>query len=152
MSNISDIFGKIRYTSVATASLVGQPWNAPVFYIYDSKYNIYWFSDVEAVHSQDIHKTGHAFLTIFDSTAPEGEGKGLQIEARAMRIEDATEISEVVSIYNSFTNVFKVVAENMSGDSPTRFYKAVPQRIWTNIEGEKNGNYVDMREELEQAA
>jgi hypothetical protein len=35
------------------------------------------------------------------------------------------------------------------GDMPRRIYKAVPEKVWMNDEGDINGEYIDTRKEID---
>lgn len=148
MSLAGDIFRTIRYANLATASSDGEPWSAAVFYAYDKAFNLYWFSDVEAKHSKNIEARSQLAITIYDSTVAEGLGKGLQIEAVAERLEDLREIEKAVRIYNKFARMYRLSVDDVSGDSPTRMYRAEIRKVWTNIDSERNGKYIDAREEV----
>jgi hypothetical protein len=38
------ILDRINYSTLATVSNDGQPWNSPVYCAYDQDYNVYWVS------------------------------------------------------------------------------------------------------------
>ncbi|MGI8419497.1 MAG: hypothetical protein ACR2LN_02525 [Candidatus Levyibacteriota bacterium] len=39
-------------------------------------------------------------------------------------------------------------SDKFSGDFPRRVYKAIPQKVWMNKDGEVNGSFVDTRVEI----
>ena len=121
-------------------------WAAPVWYVYDEDLTIYWWSPVESQHSRNIEKNQDVYITIFDSTAPEGDGFGLYVRAAASLV-DESELEKAMSLYNDSTTVFKMNPENCSGNSPTRMYKAVPSKIWMNEDSTENGQFIDIRTE-----
>ncbi|MES3005808.1 MAG: pyridoxamine 5'-phosphate oxidase family protein, partial [Patescibacteria group bacterium] len=56
-----------RHISLATTNVDGSPHNSPVKFLYDEKLeNIYWGSNIEALHSQNILRTGQIFAVLFD--------------------------------------------------------------------------------------
>lgn len=58
---VKKILQTIKYATIATASKNGKPWNSPVAHIYDDQLNIYWFSDKESQHSQNVRKNENVF-------------------------------------------------------------------------------------------
>ncbi len=141
-----EILNKIQYATVATVTPEGKPWNSPVAHEMDEDNNIYWFSDKENQHSINIRKNPHAFIVIYDSTVPEGEGEGVYIETNVEELSDAEVIN---SIRN--TKKGKVVddAQEFLGEAVRRCYKATPKRMWMNDAEEKDGKFVrDYRVEI----
>jgi uncharacterized protein YhbP (UPF0306 family) len=117
---------------------------APVWYVYDGDLNIYWWSPVEAQHSRNISTNTNVYITVFDSTLPEGEGKGLYLRAEAKEIED-DKLDSVIELYNETTEIFKLDRENCTNNAPTRLYRAITREGWTNDGLTKDGFYVDQR-------
>lgn len=137
-----------RYATIATVDGNGLPWAAPVWYVVDEYKNIYWWSPVASRHSLNIKNNSQCYITIFDSTLPEGEGIGLYMRSIATELDNVDEINEVIGLYNSTTNIFNLELDNCFGEAPTRLYRAVPSSIWINGDSEINGQYVDIRKEL----
>lgn len=133
------ILEDISYATVATVRPDGKAWNSPVAHEIDADYNIYWFSDKENEHSKNIRNNKSVFIVIYDSTAPEGEGEGVYIEAYAEELNDAEEINKIRN-----TKKKKVVndASNFLDNAVRRCYKAVPQRVWINDAEEINGVFI----------
>lgn len=142
-----NILETIRYATISSVDKNGEPWAAPVWYVFDEDYNIYWWSPTEAQHSRNISTNPNIYVTIFDSTLPEGEGIGLYLRAQAGEISD-DELDVAIERYNKSTSVFKLDRENCTGNAPTRMYKAVIKESWTNDGETKDGFYVDMRIKL----
>jgi len=56
-----------KHVSLATVNEDGSPHNSPVKFLYDEKLeHIYWGSNTEALHSQNILRTGQVFAVLFD--------------------------------------------------------------------------------------
>lgn len=146
-----EILQKIIYITIATSDKNGMPWNSPVSSAFDEEYNFYWTSNKNGQHSQNIRGNPNVFLVIFDSTAPEGTGEGVYVKAKAYELNDETEIQHALE-----TN-YKRKGESghhhepkeFLGDYPRRFYKAVPETFWINGGGDINGNYIDIRAEVD---
>lgn len=147
-----EIIQKILYITIATVNNTGQPWNSPVYSAFDEDYNFYWASDVNNQHSENIAQNNKIFLVIFDSTAKEGTGEGVYILAKAHQLTAEDEIRKALSYLDGrvgktkdpVTRVFEFM-----GDMPRRVYKAVPEKVWMNADGEVNGHYVDKRIEID---
>lgn len=145
------ILNKIIYITIATCSKDGQPWNTPVYSAYDENYSFYWNSWTENQHSKNIASNNNIFLVIYDSTAPEGTGEGAYIQAKAYVLTDEKEIQRALSILQNRKNKPSSKlrsAKEFMGDYPRRIYKATPEKVWVNDDGEVNGNYIDVRKEV----
>lgn len=151
LTKAKEIIEKIIYITIATTSEDGQPWNTPVYSAYDEEYNFYWASDQDGQHSKNIEVNNKVFLVIYDSTAPEGTGEGVYIQAKAFKLTNEDEISNALKYLDGRTNKQKDPTTRVAGfidEMPRRVYKAVPEKVWINGDGEKNGNYIDIRTEI----
>jgi len=144
------IIEKIPYITIATSDESGQPWNSPVYCAYDGKYNFYWASDQNGQHSKNISHNNKIFLVIYDSTVPAGTGEGVYIQAKAQMLTDVTEIKKALKLLYDRTNEMPSDKEEEAflGEYPRRIYKAIPEKIWMNGDGEVNGNFIDIRKEV----
>jgi general stress protein 26 len=142
------IIKSIRYATIATSSKGGQPWNSPVAHDYDDKLSIYWVSDKQNQHSLNIRENCRVFIVIYDSTAPEGTGTGVYIEAIAKEVNDSEELKAIQIIDRKNVNAFS--EEDFLGNATRRVYKASPQKVWINDAEEKDGVFLrDYRVELD---
>lgn len=123
--SIKGILQKIHYINLATVNEDGSPWNTPVSASHDEQLNFFWGSSPENIHSKNIKRDGRVFMTIYDSTVPEGTGEGLYLVGKAEELG-----SEIV------TAVYK--------------YKFTPQQAWINDEVKNDdGSYKqDIRIEI----
>lgn len=142
------ILDATHYATISTVDKEGSPWAAPVWYTLDDSNNIYWWSAKTSQHSMNIKSDPKCYITIFDSTLPEGKGVGLYIRAEAFEINDDSEIDSAIDLYNNTTEVFKLKIGDCTGKAPTRIYKAIPRKVWINSEAEVDGQYVDTRKML----
>ncbi len=140
------ILEQIRYATISSVGSDGQPWAAPVWYIFNED-TIYWWSPVESQHSKNISVNPNVYITIFDSTVPEGDGLGLYLKAEAQQVSD-NELETVITLYNASTKIFKLDQKNCSGNAPTRLYKATITKRWVNDGVERHGFYTDQRVSL----
>ncbi len=145
-----NIISDIIYITIATVSKDGQPWNSPVYSAFDEQYNFYWASWKDNQHSKNIVDNPSVFLSIYDSTVPEGTGEGVYIQASAHELSDSEEIKKALALLYTRKNQDpeKRKSEEFLGNYPRRVYKAVPEKIWMNSNGDIDGNYVDARIEV----
>jgi|SRR3989344_2464761 len=146
------IIEKILYITLATSSKDGKPWNSPVYSAFDEGYNFYWNSWRENQHSINIKENPQVFIVIYDSTVSEGTGEGVYIQATAHELTDKEEIEQARAILQQRkakpSSKLRSAKEFM-GIYPRRVYKAIPEKIWMNDVGDINGNYIDIRVEVE---
>lgn len=143
---VKTLFQSIRYATISTIDSAGRPWAAPVWYVSDDD-TVYWWSPVDSQHSKNIAHNPDVYITIFDSTLPEGDGFGLYLRAGANEVSE-DELDSAMDLYNRSTKIFKLNRENCTGDAPTRMYKAVIQQRWVNDGVERDGFYIDQRNQL----
>ncbi len=146
------IIERILYITIATVSKDGQPWNSPVYSAFDENYNFYWASDQNGQHSKNIAENNKVFLVIYDSTAPEGTGEGVYVQAKAYVLTGEDEIRNALKHLDGRVGKQKDPATRVlefQGDSPRRVYKAVPEKFWMNDDGDVNGNFIDIRTEVD---
>jgi len=147
-----EILAKNIYMTVATASPEGNPWVSPVFFVYDDLYNLYWVSNKNARHSEYVRVNPKVAIAIFDSSAVEGAGDGVYVEATVEEMVEENAIAGVTEIWNRRTEEeeFQISGiDKVTGDAAWRIYKAMPKTISKLKEGEYiNGQYVDKRVEV----
>lgn len=141
----AEIIEEVVYITVATASDDGDPWNSPVFSAYDRNYTFYWGSHTDSQHSRNIRSNGRAFLVIYDSTVPAGTGEGVYIRASAAEVTEPSEVAAAHRLLRDRRPVPFWKPDDIGGDAPIRLFKAVPDRVWMNDDGEVNGTYIDKR-------
>lgn len=143
------IIEKIPYITLATVDEQGMPWNAPVFAAYDIDYNFYWGTHSDSQKARNIRKNENVFITIYDSTVTPGDGAGVYIKAIAKEMTDPQEIAFAHKLIWDRHVVPYWKLEEVQGDAPVRLYKTVPEKMWMNGEGEKDGHYIDTRVEIQ---
>ena len=139
------ILDKLYYATLSTVDAAGQPWNSPVYCAYDDDYNVYWGSHTESQHSKNIRSNGKVFIVVYDSTVAPGDGEGVYIQARVTEITDPQEIRIGHKLLQDRRPSWYWKLEELQADKPVHLFKATPEHIWMNGEGEKDGQYVDTR-------
>jgi nitroimidazol reductase NimA-like FMN-containing flavoprotein (pyridoxamine 5'-phosphate oxidase superfamily) len=137
-----------RYLTVATTNGSGAPWNTPVYFGFDERFNFYWASWRENQHSRNIIVNPSVFIVIYDSNAPEGTGLGVYIQARARQLEQLNEAEHAVHCLYARNSRPPRDAREFLGDYPRRLYQATPERCWINVAGDLDGNFIDQRVEV----
>jgi nitroimidazol reductase NimA-like FMN-containing flavoprotein (pyridoxamine 5'-phosphate oxidase superfamily) len=137
------------YAAVATSSRDGQPWNSPVFVVYDDKLTFYWASASKSSHSQHIAENPRAFLVVFNSTVPWGGGEGVYIEANAAEVTDIEEITHACQLRYQRAAKANQPPSDFTGALPRRIYRAIPEHIWINADATQKGYFVDTRKEID---
>ncbi len=144
-----EIISKILYITLATASKDGKPWNTPLYSAYDSEYNFYWLSDQNGQHSQNIKENPEVALVIYDSTVSEGQGRGVYIQGKASELTDVDEIEKALGYIYGRKNKQPRQFIEFQGDYPRRVYKVVSEKFWVNGSETTNGNFVDIKTEVD---
>ncbi len=127
-----EILNECLYMVVGTSTGDGKPWIAPVLYVYDKDYNLYFLSAVDAVHSSNIQKNPNVSIAIFDSHQKIGMSEGVQIEGKAELVEKG-EINKVIKLYcdkafpdSDVAPTKRYKPEEYLGASEFRFFKVKP--------------------------
>lgn len=143
------VIKNIVYMNIATVTPEGEPWNTPVFYAYDDQLNLYTHSWTKNQHSINIKHNGKAFITIYDSTIPQGEGFGVYIKAKAKITTRPKELlAAVKTVYKRLDRPARAVSQFL-GNHPKRGYMFTPEQMWVNGQIKEDGRKVDNREEIE---
>lgn len=147
----AEIIKEIKYVTIASVCADGKPWNSPVYSSFDNDLNFYWFSDKDSQHSTNVRATGEAFLVIYNSTVPEGTGKGVYLQCKVRELTDENEVMAAKQVCDSRIGKTKDHDfSKYSGDAPLRGYQATPYKTWMNSdEVDTEGQYIkDIRVEI----
>ena len=149
MKKVMQILDSTIFCTLSTVRDDGSPWASPVFFVFDESHNIYWWTDLESVHSQNIDRDNRVFITVFNPYASEKDAAGVYMQAKARIIKDKKELTNAITLYNKRAKLFQLTEEITTGAAPTRIFAASAERIWLNSEGKKNGYYIDTRSEVQ---
>ncbi|EKD62282.1 MAG: hypothetical protein ACD_52C00246G0002 [uncultured bacterium] len=143
------IIKKILYMNIASITPEGKPWNTPVYCAYDKDLNFYWLSWKLNQHSKNVRNNSCVFTTIYDSTVPAGTGFGVYFQGNACELENPVVIFKGLKVvYKREKRKPRDVIEFLK-KFPRRAYKFVPEKMWVNGDGDINGNFIDVRTELD---
>jgi hypothetical protein len=138
-----------RHISLATTNTDGSPHNSPVKFLYDEKLeNIYWGSNVEALHSQNILRTGQIFAVLFDRI----EHGGVYIKCEGGHILDGKELEVGLKITNSSREKEgqqKINLDYYSGASVQKLWSAKIANLWINMPVRDENGFILRDERVE---
>ena len=114
--------------SLATMGLDGQPHSAPVYFVAGRDLCLYFFSDLQSQHSQDIQCNPRAALSIYPECWGWEEIRGVQMRGEVYRLERGEEWDRAWDGYQAkfpfIAGLEEIVAQNS-------FYKFVP--VWVRL-------------------
>jgi uncharacterized protein YhbP (UPF0306 family) len=139
------IIKTIEYITIATVDADSRPWNTAVYSAFDPDINFYWASDRNSVHSTNILQNPYVFLAIYDSTVPAGTGEGVFLRAVASLLEEHDAVGEALKVLNQREGGKPHAPEQFLGEMPRRVFCARATDVWINGDGDKGGNYIDIR-------
>lgn len=134
------ILSECTYMVIGTSTKDGKPWVAPVLFVYDKEYNIYFLSAVDAVHSENILANPNISISIFDSHQKVGISDGIQLEGKAEEVGKG-EIKKIINLYcqKVFPNsemepTVRYKPEDYLGAAEFRFFKVKPVNFYVTGE------------------
>lgn len=122
-----DIVKSNIYLTLATVGEKNTPWAAPLFYAVDDKYNFYFISQMDSLHTRHVLKDPKVAFAIFDSHQPEGTGNGVQGSGEAYLLKES-EIPEAMKWYE--TTFVEMKLESFTGSASYRFFKLIPEHFY----------------------
>lgn len=139
-----EILNNVQYATLATVSAGCEPYNAPVFFMYDDAMNLYWSSSVHSQHSKNIENNGKGYIVIYDSTVTQGTGWGVYIQAEASVVTHPDEAEKAsILLGNRRGKSFNKKGTNLVVGIH-KIYKAKPIHLWINdAKKDEKGEYVE---------
>lgn len=132
LARVRELLATERHAAVATVNADGSPHNTPLFVVFDDELNGFWVSSAQAAHSQNVARTGRAFVTLFSSS---GAGGGLYIDANVEVLEgEALDVG--LKTFNARLQTLgrpAIPTAQLSGDASQRLYVARPNKMWVNM-------------------
>ncbi len=151
LNRAKELIHTSRHISLATTNTDGSPHNSPVKFLYDKKLeHIYWDSNIEALHSQNILRTGQIFAVIFDRM----ENGGVFIKCVDGHILDGKELEvglETVNNSRAKDGKEKLTLDYYSAGSVQKMWSAKITNLWINMPVRDENGFIlrDERVELE---
>ena len=132
-----ELLKAVHHAAMATVNADGSPHNTPFhFQIDEARRYIYWASNPESLHSQNLARTGQAFIVIYMP----GTGGGLYVRAQNAHILEGAELEEGLRLRNAQraeTGRQPIGIEHYIGATEQRMYRAELRQFWIN-EANKN--------------
>ncbi len=142
-----------RHVSLATSNADGSPHNSPVKFLYDERLeNIYWDSNVEALHSQNILRTGQVFAVLFDRM----ENGGVYMKCEGGHMLDGNELEvglDIVNASRAKEGKESISLDYYSAGSVQKMWSAKIVNLWINMPVRDEKGYIlrDERVELDRS-
>ena len=141
IDKVKETLSKINYACMATVNQDGSPHNSPLVFLYDENFEyIYWGSHPDALHSQNVLRTGQAYFAAYDAI---GGGPGVYIQAEQAAIVSEVELDEALRVHNHFRSKLgkkSIEKAYYAVDMPQKMWKAKVVTVWTNdFERDANG-------------
>ena len=142
-----------KHISFATTNADGSPHNSPVRFFYDEKLeNIYWGSNIESLHSENILRTGQIFGVVFDRT----ETGGVFIKCEDGHILEGKELEVGLGIVNSVRvneGQQKISLDHYSAENSQKMWSAKINSLWINMPVRDENGFIlrDERVELDRS-
>jgi hypothetical protein len=148
LQRIREVLESVRHIALATVNIDGSPHNSPVFSAYDDTLQFVWSSHPESLHSQNVVRTGRAFIAVFDSV---DKGGGLYIDADVQEVM-SPQRAVALATFNARRKTLgkEVINANVFAASTQCLYQATPRKLWINIaERDQQGHVIqDHRYEI----
>lgn len=127
--HIRQTLGDGLILQIATAS-GDQPWAATVYYASDDNLNIYWLSNPNTRHSQDLAANPKTAGAIPLDAEPSAPNVGLQVQGIAGYLGDPAEIESAIRLYaKKYGNSSEFVDNFIAGKDEHKIYKLQPNLI-----------------------
>ncbi len=130
--------------TVATADESGRPSVAPVAFVHDEDFNLYWVSSRTATHSENISKRPAVAIVVFASEPSDG----VYVDGTATELDDEAEIERAIALLNrrSQPSKFEVGGPgDVTGDAAWRIYKATRGETTVRTDSTERGQAVTIR-------
>lgn len=151
LNRAKELIRTSKHISLATTNVDGSPHDSPVRFYYDEKLeHIYWSSNAEALHSQNILRTGRAFAVIFDRI----ENGGVYMKCEGGHMLEGKELEAGLEITNSVRvkeGQQKTAIDYYSAGSVQKLWSVKITNLWINMPvRDENGRILrDERVELD---
>lgn len=122
-----EIIDENLYLTLATMGDAGV-WASPLYYCTDRDYNFYFISQLSSLHTQNLLKNPDVSFAIYNSTAPEGKGVGVQGAGKVRLLKSLESIREGLKYYS--TSFIECKPGDFSEGSPYRLFALEPTSMF----------------------
>ncbi|HSX05816.1 MAG TPA: pyridoxamine 5'-phosphate oxidase family protein [Candidatus Saccharimonadales bacterium] len=127
-----ELLNTVLHAAMATVNADGSPHNTPFFFAHDdSLQHIYWASNPETNHSQNVARTGQIFVVLYDAFG----GGGLYLRADNAHATEGDELQRAHQAFEACAaRADKPIppVPHYQGEGPERLYMATIQQLWVN--------------------
>lgn len=121
-STIRDYIKNVLHMSLGTC-VDNKPWVCEVHFVYDDDLNLYFVSDVNRRHSQEIAKNSYVSGTIHESHTLDMKPRGLYYEGTAEVMSNVTDDSPVFQLFVARFNFTPDKLPSAVANEGPKFYK-----------------------------
>ena len=117
--------------TIATADVNGKPWVSTVGFSYDERFNLYWVSHKDHLHSRNVKARPQVGIVIFGPIPPD-DMDGIYFDAEATELQDESDIKKGMEIMTKSEKSDKFIIHSIadvSGKACWRIYRATPKEI-----------------------
>jgi len=97
---IDEALNATDYCSIATVDKKGA-WSNPVYFAWDHKYNLYFISQMQSRHMQNIKGDGRIAVSIY-KTEQKGDVVGIQLEGTAHILSEKDSKKEIQHAFETY--------------------------------------------------
>ncbi|QQE65428.1 hypothetical protein GFS31_21160 [Leptolyngbya sp. BL0902] len=131
LATAQSLLTETLYGTLSTCSVDGLPWASPVFFGYDTAWNLYWSSTQAAQHSQNLYANhGRATIAIYRTDQREGQVQGLYVSGIATEVEPAAVADVIPLLLQRGSPGQQRTPADYLALSPRRLYRLQPHRVW----------------------
>jgi len=130
--------------TVATADADGTPSVAPVVFVHDEDFNLYWVSSKSTQHSENIRARPEVQIVVF----MEDPTEGVYVDARAAELDDDADLERAIALLNARDQPTKFEIggpADVTGDAAWRIYKATRVETTVRTDATEHGQAVTTR-------
>jgi nitroimidazol reductase NimA-like FMN-containing flavoprotein (pyridoxamine 5'-phosphate oxidase superfamily) len=135
------IIERSNYMVIGTSTKNGKPWTAPVLFVHDTSFNIYFLSAVDSLHAENILDDPNVSISIFDSHQRVGSYEGgVQAEGKAKPV-GKNDIERVIRLYckklfpdSDIEPTERYVPDNYLGVAEFRFFQIKLDNVYVTGE------------------
>jgi len=143
-----------KHMVISTADISGKPWVSPVFFVYDSEYNLYWISSKNTRHSQNIRENNRIAIVVFGTIPDSNKNDGVYFDAEAEELSDISKIEDAIKILNEKQQSDKYMItsiDEVSNHASWRIYKAVLKEVSKRVDiiDSESGQVINTREKID---
>jgi uncharacterized protein YhbP (UPF0306 family) len=134
MERVRELLKRVSTMTLSTTDLEGNPHAAPVYFVHDKDWRLYFFSDESSHHCQNFVKNHRAAAAIYPHCDGWQDIKGLQLHGEVFLVE-STEVWE--HAWEQYQHKFPFVRSLKAVVAQNKMYVFIPGwiRLVDNSQG-----------------